>query len=110
VEQQLKLYRYAMDVAEYSGGVFLNNRRVFAMAANGIPDGIKCDMDGNVYSGCSDGVNVWSPAGRLLGKMLVEGGVANFCFGRPGELFLLNETKIWHARVSEGVRGDLLRL
>lgn len=31
------------------------NRRLFAMAANGI----KCDMQGNVYSGCGDGINVW---------------------------------------------------
>lgn len=59
---------------------FLANKRVFAMADCGIPDGIKCDLQGNVYSGCSDGVNVWSPGGKLIGKMMIPGGVANFCF------------------------------
>lgn len=86
------------------------NRRLFAMCDVGIPDGIKCDMAGNVYSGCGDGLNIWSAGGVLLGKILLDGGVANFCFGRAGEIFLLNETKLWLAKVSTHVRGALLRL
>jgi gluconolactonase len=80
------------------------------MADSGIPDGIKCDLDGNVYSGCGDGLNAWSPGGVLLGRILLEGGVANFCFGRAGEIYLLNEHKLWRAKISESVRGALLRL
>jgi gluconolactonase len=80
------------------------------MADTGIPDGIKCDMDGNVYSGCGDGVNVWSPGGALLGRILVAGGVANFCFGRRGEMFLLNEHKLWRAQLSNSVKGALLKI
>ncbi len=34
------------------------NRRVFAYVDSGIPDGIQVDTDGNVYSGCGDGVQV----------------------------------------------------
>jgi gluconolactonase len=70
----------------YSGEPFLINRRVFAMAETGIPDGVKCDQQGNVYSGCGDRINVWSPGGFLLGKILIPGGVANFCFAQPGEI------------------------
>lgn len=99
---------YAFDVATYSGQPFLINRRVFAMADTGIPDGIKCDTNGNVYSGCGDGVNVWSPGGVLLGKILIEGGVANFCFGRDGEVFMLNENKLWRTQLGDGVKGALL--
>lgn len=84
------------------------NRRLFAMANTGIPDGIKCDLDGNVYSGCGDGINVWSPGGVLLGLIAIEGGVANFCFGRNGEIFALNEHKLWRIQLGEGVRGALL--
>lgn len=80
------------------------------MADAGVPDGIKCDMQGNVYSGCGDGVNIWSPGGVLLGKILVEGGVANFCFGANGELFLLNEHKLWRVQLSQHVKGNLLRI
>jgi gluconolactonase len=78
------------------------------MADIGIPDGIKCDVHGNVYSGCGDGVNIWSPGGVLLAKILVGGGVANFCFGRDGQLFLLNETRLWRAQIASGHKGALL--
>ncbi|KAI9729551.1 MAG: hypothetical protein M1834_006747 [Cirrosporium novae-zelandiae] len=101
---------YAFDITTYSGQPFLTNRRLFAMADSGIPDGIKCDIDGNVYSGCGDGVNVWSPGGILLGKILVKDGVSNFCFGREGEMFLLNEQKLWRAQLSGFVRGALLKI
>ena len=80
------------------------------MAAIGIPDGIKTDMHGNVYAGCGDGVNVWSAAGLLLGKIIVPGGVANFCFGESGEMFLLNEHRVFQVMISKSVQGALLKL
>ncbi|KAL4934852.1 hypothetical protein BDV06DRAFT_150944 [Aspergillus oleicola] len=100
---------YAFDLMTYHGQPFLANRRLFAFADSGIPDGIKCDLEGNVYSGCGDGVNVWSPGGELLGRILVDRGVANFCFGRDGEMFLLNEHRLWRVKLKgESVRGALL--
>lgn len=79
------------------------------MADTTIPDGIKYDLVGNVYSGCGDGVNVWSPGGLLLGRILVKGGVANFCFGRDGEMFLMNENRLYRARLTGGTtKGAIL--
>ncbi|KAI9821167.1 MAG: hypothetical protein M1827_003901 [Pycnora praestabilis] len=101
---------YAYDVTQISGAPFLLNRRVLAFADTGAPDGIKCDVFGNIYCGCGDGVNVWNPAGTLIGKILVEGGIANFCFGREGEIFLLGEHKLWRARLAKGTKGALLRV
>jgi gluconolactonase len=102
--------RYAFDVTMYSGQPFLANRRLFAMADVGIPDGIKCDTEGNVFSGCGDGLNIWSPGGVLLAKVLVDGGVANFCFGRDGQVFLLNEKRLWRLQLDKSRRGALLGL
>ncbi|KAK1496376.1 SMP-30/Gluconolaconase/LRE-like region [Colletotrichum cuscutae] len=99
---------YAFDLVPYSGEPFLTNRRLFAMADTGIPDGIKCDVHGNVYSGCGDGVNIWSAGGVLLGKILVQGGAANFCFGRNGEIFMLNENRLWRAKLADDTKGALL--
>lgn len=78
------------------------------MADTGIPDGIKCDVHGNVYSGCGDGINIWAPGGVLMGKILVPGGAANFCFGRNGEMFILNEHRLWKATLAPSTRGALL--
>ena len=102
---------YAYDIAYPSSSPaapFLTNRRVFAHAGAGNPDGIKCDIAGNVYSGCGDGVHVWNAGGSLIGKMRVDGGVANLCFGRAGELFLLNEQRCWRALLGPATRGALL--
>ncbi|KAJ5928904.1 hypothetical protein N7466_007860 [Penicillium verhagenii] len=101
---------YAFDVVEYHQQPFLTNRRVFAMSDNGIPDGIKCDLEGNVYSGCGDGIHVWSPGGVLLGKILIPGGVANFCFEKPGKILALNETRFWRISLTPSCRGALLGL
>jgi len=78
------------------------------MADTGIPDGIKCDVQGNVYSGCGDGLNIWSSGGVLLAKIRIPGGVANFCFGRDGQIFLLNENKLWRAQIASHCKGALL--
>ena len=91
-----------------SGAPFLVNRRLFAFAANGFPDGIKCDVYGNVYSGCGDGVEVWNPAGTMLGRILVPGGVANFCFGKDGEMFICAEQKLWRLQLARATKGALL--
>lgn len=104
------LRSYAFDVIRRSGQPFLTGRRLFAMADKGVPDGIKCDIHGNVYSGCGDGVNVWTPGGILLGRILVDGGVANFCFGRKGEMFLLNETRLWRVQLAGSTMGALLKI
>ncbi|KAL1981935.1 hypothetical protein VTN96DRAFT_1999 [Rasamsonia emersonii] len=99
---------YAFDVIYLHGAPFLANKRLFAMTDCGIPDGIKCDTAGNVYSGCGDGVHVWTPGGSLIGKIYVPGGCANFCFGPAGEMFLLNEHKAWRAKLADQTRGALL--
>jgi gluconolactonase len=101
---------HAYDVDDRSGGPFLINKRLFAFADDGVPDGIKCDMKGNVYSGCGDGVHVWTPGGTLVGKIYVPGGCANFCFGPAGEMFLLNETKVWRAKLDDRTMGALLKI
>jgi len=102
------MYSFAFDVMERDASYFLTNRRVFAMADCGIPDGIKCDTSGNVYSGCGDGVHIWSAGGLLLGKIVVPGGAANFCFGRSGELLICNETRFWTVSIGKHIKGALL--
>ncbi len=99
---------YAFDITIVAGGPFLTNRRVFAFAAVGVPDGIKCDVYGNVYSGCGNGVEVWNSAGSLIGRIMVPEGVANFCFGKQGEMFLCAEQKLWRLQMARSTRGALL--
>jgi gluconolactonase len=50
---------------------------------NGLPDGIRCDTMGNVWSSAGDGVHIFAPDGTLLGRILVPQRVSNLCFGGP---------------------------
>ena len=52
----------------------------FAFSPVGIPDGIHVDIQGNVYSSIGDGVMVWAPDGRVLGKIYLGAGSSNFQF------------------------------
>jgi gluconolactonase len=94
----------AFDVAD---GSHLINDRLFAVVTPGIPDGLKTDSEGRVYSSCTTGVKVYSPQGRLLGEILVP-GTANFCFGgaEGNVLFILNDTGIWAATLAARGKGE----
>lgn len=82
---------------------------MFAFAVHGVPDGIKCDVYGNVYAGCFDGIEVWNPAGTLIGTIVVPGGgVANFCFGKDGEIFACSEQKLYRIQLARETKGALL--
>ncbi len=87
----------AFDVNE---GRYLRNERLFAVVSPGIPDGIKLDRAGRVYTSSQTGVQVFSPDGDLLGEIMAP-GVANFTFGGPGNdvLFILGDTRIWQAKL-----------
>lgn len=92
------IYRY--DVVYDAPGTFLANRRVFAFAPAGIPDGIKVDAAGNVWSGTGSGVAVWNEAGDLIGQVTVVGGAANFGFGETEKtVFVLGEKLLWRVRL-----------
>ena len=69
----------AFDVA----GSKLRNDREFALIDAGIPDGIRTDTAGNLWSSAADGVHCFAPDGHRLGKVLVPEEVANLTFGGP---------------------------
>jgi gluconolactonase len=71
--------------------------RVFATIDQGIPDGIRCDELGNVWSSSGDGVQIFSPAGRRLGRILLPESAANLAFGGPTgrTLFVTARTSLY---------------
>ena len=54
------------------------------------PDGVRCDVDGNVWCSSNagraigyNGVTVWTPAGKLIGRIRLPEVCGNICFGGP---------------------------
>jgi len=82
---------FVFDVSR--DGTASNGRRFADFRIDGIkcsPDGVRCDVDGNVW--CSSnagravgysGVTVWTPQGKLIGRIRLPEVCANLCFGGP---------------------------
>jgi gluconolactonase len=81
---------FALDIAE---GRASNPRRFSDFMIDGVkcsPDGVRCDVSGQVW--CSSnagrsvgysGVTVWTPQGKLIGRIRLPEVCANLCFGGP---------------------------
>jgi gluconolactonase len=83
----------------------LTNGRVFVptLGTAGRSDGVRTDMDGNVWitMGSGDpnesGVRCYAPDGTLIGKIHIPETCANLCFGgrKKNRLFICGSTSIY---------------
>ena len=88
-------------VFDVSGGK-LSNGRVFAHIDTGLPDGIRIDVEGNLWSSAGDGVHCFAPDGTRLGKIFVPETVANLTFGGPmrNRLFITATSSLYSIYVA----------
>ena len=77
--------------------------RVFAEMGAGTADGVRCDVEGNVWAAVAgggdgyDGVHVLAPDGTLLGQILLPEQCSNLCFGgrRGNRLFMTASQSVY---------------
>ncbi|MFK7882375.1 SMP-30/gluconolactonase/LRE family protein [Roseobacter sp.] len=94
----------------------LSNRRVFTECmvddVKCGPDGVRCDVAGNVWASSNagrnvgySGVTVWAPDGTLLGRIRIPEICGNVCFGGPkrNRLFMAASQSIYSVYV--GTQG-----
>ncbi|MCB9339027.1 MAG: SMP-30/gluconolactonase/LRE family protein, partial [Lewinellaceae bacterium] len=66
-------------------------------------DGIKVDLEGNVFVSAPGGIWVLSPAGKLLGKISGPERPANMAWGDDGKtLYLTAHTGLYKMQVKTG--------
>ncbi len=103
---------YVYDVT--GGGKSLSNRRKLIDVGAGTPDGMRCDVDGNLWMGWGmgsaqvDGVNVYNPDGWLIGRINLPERCANVCFGglHRNRLFMAASKSVYALYVNtQGVAG-----
>jgi gluconolactonase len=99
--------RYAMYIhaLEFDAAGSLVRRRIFADMSSdehdGVPDGMKVDVEGRVYCTGPGGTWVFAPDGEKLGVIRTPEVPANLCFGGPDlkTLFFTARTSVYALRV-----------
>jgi gluconolactonase len=89
-------------------GKTLENGRLFCDMGRGTSDGIRCDMDGNIWSAAGwagkdyDGVHVFAPDGKLIGRISLPEPCANICFGgeKRNRLFMTASQSLYSLYVN----------
>jgi gluconolactonase len=96
-----------MRVFDVVDGKTLKGGSEFAVADSGLFDGIRCDIHGNIWASCGDGVNCYTPEGDLIGKIRVPEVVANLTFGgiNRNRMFICGTTSLYAVYV--GTQGAL---
>ena len=91
---------------EVVDGRSLARVRVFTVIETGVPDGLRVDVEGNVWTSAGDGVHVLAPDGTELGRILLPEAAANVTFGGPAgtTLFITATSTLWSIEV--GIRGN----
>jgi len=91
----------------------LTNGRVFAsgisdMLKPGVPDGMKCDTDGNIWVTAPGGLWVFAPDGRHIGKVSIPELAANLHWGGPDwrTLYVCATTSVYAVDVKIGPRSE----
>jgi len=102
----------AYDVVE--NGKRLANKRTLIDCGPGTSDGLRCDVDGNLWCGWGmgsdelDGVMVFSPQGKPIGRIRLPERCANLCFGGPmrNRLFMAASQSVYALYVNtQGALG-----
>jgi gluconolactonase len=96
---------FVMDVAD--DGTTSNHRLFSDCVVDTIkcgPDGLRCDVAGNLWASSNagrtvgyNGVTVWNPDGKLLGRIRLPEVCGNVCFGGPkrNRLFMAGSQSIY---------------
>ena len=101
-----------IQVYDVVDGARLKNGRMFVNMSPGTSDGIRCDVDGNVWSAAGwagkdyNGVHIFAPDGTLIGRIHLPETCANLCFGgaKRNRLFMAASQSLYSLYVgTEGV-------
>lgn len=65
-------------------------------------DGMRCDVDGNVWAGALPGVQILTPNGELIGMIRLPENCANVCFGgtKRNRLFMCASQSLYEVYVN----------
>lgn len=106
IQTNIRVYEVRADGSLGPGRVFASG--IVAPEKPGVPDGMKCDNQGNVWVTAPGGLWVYRPDGRLIGKVSIPELPANLHWG--GEdwrtLFVAASTSVYAVPTKVGPRNE----
>lgn len=81
-------YPVKADGSLGSGRIFADSSALYR-EGDGVPDGLKVDVHGNVFATGPGGLLVYSPAGTLLGRVLTGVPTSNAAWGEDGSTLFI---------------------
>jgi gluconolactonase len=100
------MYVRAYDVN--ADGKLSNPRTVikYPGSAPDVPDGLKVDSAGNLWTSGPGGVRIISPQGKVLGQLIIPEVVANIAFAEDGKtVYLTGSTSVY--RLHSKIAGEI---
>src|SRR5699024_9337386 len=90
---------HVYDVIE---GRHAKNGRPLTEVSPGLPDGIRLDVDGNIWSSSRSGIQVFTSDGDRILDIPVPETVANLCFGGDDgkTLYIAGTTSVYRIRTT----------
>jgi gluconolactonase len=82
------------------------NERVYLTGISGVPNGMRTDEKGNLYV-AANGIEVYSPAGKLLGEIPIGETPSNCAWGDADFTMLYITARSGIYRTSLGVKGSV---
>ncbi|MCP9775037.1 SMP-30/gluconolactonase/LRE family protein [Cyanobium sp. WAJ14-Wanaka] len=87
------IYRYR--ILQTPSGPLATDRITFCVVTKGIPDGLKVDEYGRVWTGTGAGLEIFDKDGNPLAVIPVANGVSNFALIPGGGAYVMGETKLF---------------
>lgn len=83
-------------------GTRLSGGRVFADIEPGVPDGLRIDTQGYVWTSAMDGIHCLAKDGGLIGKIILPSQTSNLCFGgdQGTDMFITSSDKVYRVRTT----------
>jgi gluconolactonase len=88
-------------VWDVDGKTIRNGKRFVQFSPPAAADGIRCDVDGNLWAGAFPGVQIVAPNGDRIGMIRLPENCANICFGgtKRNRLFMAASQSLYEVYV-----------
>ena len=93
------IYQYKLNANQKNP--ILSQRAALNIAAKGIPDGIKIDQSGNIWTGTAAGIEIFSQHGSRKRTIPIDRGISNLTFASPNDLYLLGGQQLWSLKLKK---------